>query len=243
MNISNYALMLEKKAHGYLQINEAADMQTADGLAKLMSGQSGGSYSNQWNQLISDYESKKGVAGTYKVMITHDNKKEMVYVEYTIGADKKPVKGSIKLAAEAASGAPGSANVGDAAAVEAKMIKFSEDVQKCFAKNGAGETGGDMFAEFLGDWNDDDTGAAEYFKTWADRQIYSTLWKIKDEVEKFTDEYQKNISLENINNVHKAISTIHGKMTGYGDSSDTVAWKIAKLDGTFQKYSADTDSG
>lgn len=243
MNISNYALILEKKAHGYLQISEAADMQTADGLAKLMSGQSGGSYTNQWNQLISDYESKKGVAGTYKVMITHDNKKEMVYVEYTIGADGTPVKGSIKLAVEAASGAPGSANVGDAAAVEAKMIKFSEDIQKCFAKNSEDEIGGDMFADYLSDWNDDDSGAVDYFKSWADRQIYSTLWKIKAEVEKFTDEYQKNISLENIGNVHKAIYTILGKMKGSGDASDTVAWKIAKIDGTFQKYSADTDIG
>jgi hypothetical protein len=243
MNISNYALMLEKKAYGYLQINEAADMQTADGLAKLMSGQNGGAYQNQWDQLVSDYESKKGAAGTYKVMIKHDNTKDMIFVEYTIGADKKPVKGSIKLATDAAAGAPSSAIVSDAAAVEAKMIKFSEDIQKCFATNGAGETGGDMFADYLGDWNDDDTGAAAYFKSWADRQIYSTLWKIKAEVEKFTDEYQKNISLENINNVHKAIGAIHGKMIGSWDASDTVAWKIAKTDGTFKPYKVDTDIG
>lgn len=122
MNISNYALMLEKKAHGYLQINEAADMQTADGLAKLMSGKDGGSYASQWNQLISDYESKKGVAGTYKVMITHDNKKDMVYVEYTIGADKKPVKGSIKLAAESGSGDSGNAALKLSQSVTDKLL-------------------------------------------------------------------------------------------------------------------------
>jgi len=110
MNISNYALMLEKKAHGYLQINESADMQTADGLAKVLSGKNGGSYQNQWDQLVSDFESKKGVAGTYKVMIKHDgNKKDMIYLEYTIGADGKPVKDSIKLATETA----GSGNSGN----------------------------------------------------------------------------------------------------------------------------------
>lgn len=103
MNISNYALILEKKTHGYLQINEAADMQTADGLAKLISGASGGSYVNQWNQLMTDLKSKKGAPGTYQVMIKHDgNKKDMIYVEYTIGADGKPVKGSTKLATEPA---------------------------------------------------------------------------------------------------------------------------------------------
>jgi hypothetical protein len=176
-------------------------------------------------------------------MVKHDNDKDMVNVTYQIGTDGKPVKGSIKLAADALSGAPGSANVGDAAAVEAKMLKFSEDIQKSFAKNSEGEIGGDMFADYLSDWNDDDTGAAEYFKKWADRQIYSTLWKIKAEVEKFTDEYQKNISLENINNVHKAIYTIIGKMKGSGDASDTVSWKIAKTDGTFQPYKVDTDIG
>lgn len=111
MNISNYALMLEKKAHGYLPINEAADMQTEAGLAKLMSGQNGGAYQNQWDQLISDYESKKGAAGTYKVMIKHDNKTDMIFVEYTIGADGKPVKGSIKLATGTGA-AGGSENAG-----------------------------------------------------------------------------------------------------------------------------------
>lgn len=93
--------MLEQVKNGFVSepINEAADQQNDTGLKNVLSGKNGGAYANQWNQLISDYESKKGVAGTYTVMIKHDYKTDMVKLQYQIGADKKPVKGSIKLAA------------------------------------------------------------------------------------------------------------------------------------------------
>lgn len=98
MNILNYAIELERKKRGYASINEAVDMQNSDGLAKLLSGQHGGLYQNQWDLLIGDYESKNGKPGTYTYTVNHDNGKGMITVQYTIGQDRKPVKGSIKLA-------------------------------------------------------------------------------------------------------------------------------------------------
>jgi hypothetical protein len=100
--MNNYALILEKKSHGYLLVNEAADMQTADGLTKLLSGQNGGPYANQWNQFMDEVESKKA-AGNYTFMVKHDNGKDMINVAYQIGTDLKPVKGSLKLAAATSS--------------------------------------------------------------------------------------------------------------------------------------------
>jgi hypothetical protein len=100
IDISNYALVVEKKSLGYLAVNEAADMQNQQGLDKVLSGRNGGAYGNQWNKLMADYNSKKGVAGTYTFMVKHDNDKDMVNVTYQIGTDGKPVKGSIKLATE-----------------------------------------------------------------------------------------------------------------------------------------------
>lgn len=119
MNILNYALLLEHKTHGYTAVNEAADMQTEDGLKKLLSGQNGGAYANQWDMLITDYEAKKGKAGTYKYMVKHDNGKDMIYVQYTIGSDGKPVKGSIKLAGNSA---------GSGTSTSSNEFKLSNDV-------------------------------------------------------------------------------------------------------------------
>lgn len=106
----NYASILEKKQLGYepaidyiTESTGAPDMQTEDGLKRLLSGQNPGSYTPQWNQLISDYESKKGKPGTYTVTINHDNGKPMITVDYQIGADGKPVKGSIVLSSKASS--------------------------------------------------------------------------------------------------------------------------------------------
>lgn len=110
----NYASLLEKKQLGYEPKTDyiaesagAPDMQTADGLKKLLSGQNPGPYSPQWDQLISDYEAKKGKAGTYTVTINHDNGKPMITVDYKIGADGKPVKGSIVLSSKVSSAGTG----------------------------------------------------------------------------------------------------------------------------------------
>lgn len=111
INLHNYALLAEQKKYGYSTpitesidaVNEAGpDMQTADGLNKVMSGKTDPNYTAQWNQLVDDIAARKKVAGTYTVTIKHDDNKDMVTLEYQIGADGKPIKTSVKLAAVAA---------------------------------------------------------------------------------------------------------------------------------------------
>lgn len=111
INLHNYALLAEQKKYGYDTpitenidvVNEAGpDMQTADGLNKVMGGKTDPNYTAQWNQLVDDIASRKKVAGTYTVTIKHDDNREMVTLEYQIGADGKPIKTSVKLAAVAA---------------------------------------------------------------------------------------------------------------------------------------------
>lgn len=235
--------MLEQLKNGFVSkpINEAGDQQNDTGLKNVMSGQSGGAYVNQWNQLMKDYQSKNGVAGTYTVMIVHDGsaKKEMVNLQYQIGSDGKPVKGSIKLAPETAT----TTSSTTPEAVEAQLIKWSEDIKKCFATNASGEVGGDMFSDYISGWGDDDTGAAKYFEDWANLRITKPMANIKKQVDTFTDETKKSLCLENIDHITKAISSILAKMRSSTDASDTVIWKIAKIDGTFVSYNVDTDIG
>lgn len=113
INLHNYALLAEQKKYGYNTpitenidvVNEAGpDMQTADGLNKVMGGKTDPNYTAQWNQLVDDIASRKKVAGTYTVTIKHDDNREMVTLEYQIGADGKPIKTSVKLADTAATG-------------------------------------------------------------------------------------------------------------------------------------------
>ena len=110
INLHNYALLAEQKKYGYDNslsenldiVNEAGpDMQTDDGVKKVLSGKTDPNYAVQWNQLVDDAATRKA-AGTYTVIIKHDNGKEMVNLQYQIGSDLKPVKGSVKLAAVAA---------------------------------------------------------------------------------------------------------------------------------------------
>lgn len=110
INLSNYALLVEQKKHGYLNpiaesmdiVNEAGpDMQTDAGLSAVLSGKTDTKYTDQWNQLVDDAATRK-TAGTYTVTIKHTDGKEMVTLQYQIGTDLKPVKGSVKLAAATA---------------------------------------------------------------------------------------------------------------------------------------------
>lgn len=111
INLSNYALLNEHKKYGYLvtestnTLNEAApDMQTEDGVKKVLSGKTDAAYVKQWNQLVDDAATRKA-AGTYNVTINHDDgTTPMVNLQYQIGTDLKPVKGSVKLQAAAAVG-------------------------------------------------------------------------------------------------------------------------------------------
>lgn len=117
INLNNYAILAEQKKYGYLVtesidiVNEAApDMQTEDGVKKVLGGKTDPTYVNQWNQLVDDAATRKA-AGTYTVTINHDNGSPMVNLQYQVGANLKPVKGSVKLAAAVAAQAQPAAKV------------------------------------------------------------------------------------------------------------------------------------
>lgn len=114
INLANYALMLENRAYqsdNIEPINEAnhpayplkadPDQQSEAGLANIKSGEKGGAYVNQWNQLVDDILLPQGAndekTRDYTIMIFHDdNKTPMTYLQYSV-KDGKYVKGSVKL--------------------------------------------------------------------------------------------------------------------------------------------------
>ena len=114
INLSNYALMLENRAYqsdNIEPINEAnhpayplkadPDQQSEAGLANIKSGEKGGAYVNQWNQLVDDILAPQPAGDEktrdYMIMIFHDdNKTPMTYLQYSV-KDGKYVKGSVKL--------------------------------------------------------------------------------------------------------------------------------------------------
>lgn len=98
--LNNYALFVESMKFTQIEpINEAApDMQNAQGLAKVMSGETDYTeYSAQWNQLVKHATKNKGKDGTYTVLINHDWGAPMVNIKYTIKGGRVDRK-SISLA-------------------------------------------------------------------------------------------------------------------------------------------------
>jgi hypothetical protein len=91
MNYYQYALMLENKNFETSQVSEAAvfDMNNQAGLDKIKSGENGGAYATQWNQLIDAMVKTKGKPGQHKVQINHDSGKPMIMVSYTRSSDGK----------------------------------------------------------------------------------------------------------------------------------------------------------
>lgn len=73
------------------------DMQNQVGFDLVMSGEEGGEYVEEWNQLVDDVNSRTS-AGEYRVTIKHDDGSPMVIIQYEIDSDLSPVKGSAKLA-------------------------------------------------------------------------------------------------------------------------------------------------
>ena len=115
INLANYALMLENRAYqaDHIEpINEAdhhpayplkvdPDQQSEAGLANIKSGEKGGAYVNQWNQLVDDILAPQGAnddkTKDYSLMIFHDDMKTpMTFLQYSY-KDGKYVKGSVKL--------------------------------------------------------------------------------------------------------------------------------------------------
>jgi len=95
--LNNYALLVESMKFTQVEpINEASpDMQNAQGLAKVMSGETAYTdYSAQWNQLVKHATKNKGKDGTYTVVINHDWGVPMVNIKYTIkggSVDRKSI--------------------------------------------------------------------------------------------------------------------------------------------------------
>jgi len=233
INLNNYAILAEQKKYGYLvtesidSVNEAApDMQTADGVKKVLGGKTDPNYVNQWNQLVDDVATRKA-AGTYTVTINHDDNRPMVTLQYQIGSDLKPVKGSVKLSAttaQAAQGAPAQMSEADGFA---KVKAASDAIQNLFVDNSP------FFAPYKGTWNDEDTKAAAAFDTW-----YNSKWKVViDSLKSHTNEDIKTSAT----NVSNAATSVLSKMKGNFDADDIVVWNIVAANGTYLPYKVDTD--
>lgn len=234
--IKNYGLFLESKA--YKSVNESAideaaspDMQTADGLKKVMSGENGGAYTNQWNQLVDHMTANKKKDGTYTVLINHDNKKPMINIDYTVKGQKIDWN-SVKLSAASGSSAVVAA---DAASLEQKAQDLSAKFVALFVD------GSEFFADFKGNWNDEDAAAAGAFETWYNTFIAKEVASILTKADTLTDDISKAVSKANAAAIEKAKTSIIAKMKGSWDTDDTVTWKVGKTDGTFKSYKVDTD--
>jgi len=229
INLSNYALMLEKKAFLGESVNlsegkDDPDEQTEAGLAKVKGGSAANSqYIAQWNQLIADYEKNKTKAGTYTVMIRHDNGQAMVNVQYSVGADGKPVKDSIKLAQTTNQAQP---EISEADGF-AKVKAASDAIAALFVEGSA------FFAPFKGNWNDDDTGAATAFDNW-----YNSKWKATIDTLKSHSNADVKLSATNVST---AATSILSKMRGSFDANDSVVWNVIDAKGAYVKYEVDTD--
>lgn len=236
--LKNYGLFLESKAYKTVnesQVDEAAaapDMQTADGLKKIMSGENGGAYTNQWNQLVDHMAANKKKDGTYTVLINHDNKKAMTNVEYKVVGQKIDWN-SVKLSASSASGSQAASP--DFAKLENLANELSAKIAKLF------EDESPFFAEFKGNWNDDDTEAANAFKNWYNTFITPKVNQIRTGANAMTDATLKSITIANADAIDKTKDKIVNKMKGSWDTDDTVTWKIGNADGAYKTYKVDTD--
>lgn len=239
--IKNYALFLESKAfrstvtESMIEEADAAapDMQTADGLKKIMSGENGGAYVPQWNQLVDHMAANKKKDGTYTANIIHDNKKAMANVEYKVAGGKVDWN-SVKLSASTQ--ASGSTVVAaDATALEQKAQDLSAKFVALFVE------GSEFFADFKGNWNDEDAAAATAFETWYKTFIEKEITSIRAKADTLTDDISKAVSKSNADAIEKAKTTIIAKMKGSWDTDDSVTWKVGKSDGTFKSYKVDTD--
>lgn len=234
--IKNYGLYLEKKP--YSTVNEsivaeaaAPDMQTADGLKKVLSGEKGEAYVNQWNQLVDHMTANKKKDGTYTATIIHDNKKPMINIQYVVKGQKIDWN-SVKLSATS-----GTTNVAspDFTALENSANELSKKIVTLFEADSA------FFAEFKGNWNDDDTAAAKAFKNWYNTFIYPKVTQMRNSANSITDPTLKSIAVSNADAIDKAKDNIIKRMEGSWDTDDEVRWKIGRADGTYVPYKVDTD--
>jgi len=100
IDLRNYALLAEQKKFGYFnKLNESGpDQQSDAGLKAVLSGKTDAKYLNQWEQLVADFNKNVQTPGLHTVIINHDDgKTQMVSIDYQIGTDKKPIKGSVVL--------------------------------------------------------------------------------------------------------------------------------------------------
>jgi hypothetical protein len=103
MNYGQYALTLENKNYAVQSVLEAAafDMNSKVGLDKVKSGEKGGAYATQWNQLIDAMVATKGKAGQHKAQINHDSGAPMIMITYTRAGDGKVEWNSLSFDAAA----------------------------------------------------------------------------------------------------------------------------------------------
>ena len=246
IDLRNYALLAEQKKFGYFnKLNESGpDQQNAAGLAAVLSGKTDAKYINQWEQLVADFNKNVQTPGLHTVIINHDDgKTQMVSIDYQIGTDKKPVKGSTVLtpAAKIAAPAPKAADLLEIA------ITISELIKAQFADGSA------FFKQFTKGWyaNDEDDKAADAFDAWYKVYCLKKVTSITAGAKLIpipnpdpTDVATMKTTLtNNATSITNAVDQILSKMRSNTDFNDSVSWSIQDFDGASTPYTVEVDFG
>jgi len=245
IDLRNYALLAEQKKFGYFnKLNESGpDKQNADGLAAVLSGKKGGTYINQWEQLVADFNKNVQVPGPHTVIINHDDgKTPMVSIDYQIGADRKPIKGSTVLTPAAKIPAPAP----KAEALLKLAMDISELIQDQF------KDGSPLFKEFKGEYiwrNDRDNDAADAFEKWYKDYCFKKVASITTGAGLIpipdpdpTDVATMKITLvNNAKAITNVVAQILSNMRGNWDNTNDIAWSIRDFNGASTPYKVHTD--
>ena len=252
MDISKYGLFLENLAYSK-SLNESCDMQTPDGLKKVMSGEQGGPYTNQWNQLVDNMEANKSKDGTYIVIIKHDNGKDMISLNYDVKGSAvqwdpvltpgvsatSPAAG--KPATTPAAGQPTSKPAVPAGSLtpeqmDASCLDISKKVVERFNNKAA-------FSRWKGNFDDDEAGAwKDGFKVWYTTYLKKQVEAIRSSSKTITDPDAKariEGNIETLDSIFNDNGAFYKKFMG-GTGDDTFIWTINCADKD-QQFSVDVD--
>jgi hypothetical protein len=244
IDLRNYALLAEQKKFGYFnKLNESGpDQQSDAGLKAVLSGKTDAKYLNQWEQLVADFNKNVQTPGLHTVIINHDDgKTQMVSIDYQIGTDKKPIKGSVVLTPAAKIAAP--------APKAADLLKIAMDVSTLIQDQF--KDGSSLFKEFKKSWyaNDEDAQAATAFDAWYKVYCLKKVTSITagaaliptpdpDPTDVAT---MKTTLTNNAIGITNAVAQILSKMRSNSDTDDDVSWSIQDFNGATTPYKVDTD--
>ena len=245
-NYGSYARMLE--LNRYTNLNESLIVEAgtaADAVAQVLSGQKGGQYVKQYNQLVDqiaaviDAGQNSGTA-----IITHDDKSPMVNIPFTIDATKNVSLNKAAATVPAATATTTPTDQAPAAGQDAAVPTTQADILLDQLSQKIVEKFSD--ASFWKPWkntfNDDEDGAwTNGFVSWFTQYIAPQLNQLKAAAPNPDANEQARV-LRNISILEQMIQTggeLNKKFLG-GTGNDDFSWTLYLSTGT-KSYTVDTD--